>query len=202
MKRSPRVRQAIVDAIRDAMTRNRLDATAGDLIAAIVKSKVPVGEVVPDHAFNIQAAQVIRCADRAAEARHRKTTLSDLLQCLVEECSEELREYPQVRAAVEAALIAATPTWGLEEIERRLGPPKSRSTTFLPGSTRLSYIVWVCFATEGGKLREPTAGSCPSACIATSGVYASDDAIPADGWTIDPCPRHRPLFDDVDERDQ
>ncbi|MEA2719533.1 MAG: hypothetical protein QOJ39_1397 [Candidatus Eremiobacteraeota bacterium] len=202
MKRSHRAHQAIADAIRDAMRRNRLDATAGDLIAAILKSNVAVGEAVPDGAFNIPASQVIRCADRAAEARHRKTTLSDLLTCLVAECSEELREYPQVQAAVEAALIDATPTWALAEIERRLGAPTSRSTTFLPGLTRLSYVVWACFATEEGALPEPTAHGCPAACIATSAVYDSDDAMPVDGWTIDPCTTHSPLFDDVDERDQ
>jgi hypothetical protein len=201
MKRSSRAHQAIVDAICGAMRRNRLDATAGDLIAAIIKSTMPAGEVVPDFAFNLPAAQVIGCADRAAEARHQKTTLSDLLQCLVEECAKELREYPDVQAAVEAALLHANPKWTLEELERRLAAPTTRGTTFLPGLTRLSYVAWVCFATEAGELRESSAGACPAACIATSGEYDSDNEIPADGWTIDPCPTHRALFDDVDDRD-
>ena len=92
--RSSSAHEAIVDAIRGAMTRNRLDATAGDLIAAILTSRMPIADFAPGHAFNLPAQQVIRCADRAAETRREKTTLSDLLQCLIEICSDELREHP------------------------------------------------------------------------------------------------------------
>lgn len=96
----------------------------------------------------------------------------------------------------------AVRNWALRDLERILGSPPTRGTTFLPGLKRLSYVVWYCFPAGEEPSRDRPTNGCPAVCVATSGEYDSEVPMPGDGWTIDPCPTHRATFDEIDSRDR
>jgi hypothetical protein len=105
--RSIHVEQAIVDAHGDAMLRGKCGATAGDLVAAVLRSSALSARVPIDVRFDVPFARTIECADQAAQARGHITDLADVLQCLLDECAGALASSPAARATLEDALAEA-----------------------------------------------------------------------------------------------
>jgi len=141
MKRSLRVEQAIIDAIGSAMIHNRLHATAGDLIAALLRADAPDVDASLGVTVDTPVGRVIGCADRAAESRHQITALSDILQCILDECSEELSERPDVKAALETALEDARREPGFRSVVEESRAINWRlETTYESGKLETRYF--------------------------------------------------------------
>jgi len=86
-------------------------------------------------------------------------------------------------------------TWLLSDLEKILGPPSTRGTTFTGTPSKLAYAMWPCFLTALPAEQDITPGRCPPACIALTGWFDPAGEVPLDQWTIEPCARHRASFE-------
>jgi hypothetical protein len=107
MQQSMFVMQAIVDATGDAMAHGRGGATAADLVAAVLRSSVLSARPPVAISLDLPLARVVECADGAARARLQITDLSDILQCVLDECAGALLAYPEAKSTIESALAEA-----------------------------------------------------------------------------------------------